>query len=75
MKPPQKLKRLLRMQIVREVHQGQQLVKIFGYIYPKKEETANCKFTSFFRQVVIVNEKDKTTLETVLLRLLSGKNL
>lgn len=36
MKPPQKLKRIFRLKIAKENVQGQQLLKIFGYIYPKK---------------------------------------
>ena len=39
MKPPQKLKRILRVKVVKENSQGQEILKIFGYIYPKKEET------------------------------------
>ena len=65
MKPPQKLKRILRVKIVKDNSQGQEILKIFGYIYPKKEETNSCKFTSFFRQVSLVSEKDKVTLESV----------
>jgi hypothetical protein len=62
MKPPQKLKRILRVKVVKENSQGQEILKIFGYIYPKKEETSSCRFTSFFRQVSLVSEKDKVTL-------------
>jgi hypothetical protein len=62
MKPPQKLKRLLRVKVTREEGQGQQLLKIFGCLYPKTEEGANLKFTSFFRQATIINEKDKAIL-------------
>jgi hypothetical protein len=62
MKPPQKLKRLLRVKVARNTEQGQELLKVFGYIYPRREETAACRFTSFFRQMTLVSEKDKTTL-------------
>lgn len=74
MKPPQKLKRLLRVKVARATEQGQELLKVFGYLYPRREETAACRFTSFFRQVTLVSEKDKTTLETVPLRPFSGKS-
>jgi hypothetical protein len=60
MKPPQKLKRLLRVKVTRDTLQGQPTLKLFGYLYPRKEETASCKFTSFFRQVAIINERDKS---------------
>lgn len=74
MKPPQKLKRLLRVKVARSTEQGQELLKVFGYIYPRREETAACRFTSFFRQMTLVSEKDKTTLETVPLSSFSGKS-
>jgi hypothetical protein len=74
MKPPQKIKRLLRTSIVRENIMGQPSIKLFGYVYPKKEETGVCKFTSFFRQIMVVNEKDKSTIETVDIKVFSGKN-
>lgn len=62
------------MSIVRENIMGQPSIKLFGYVYPKKEETAACKFTSFFRQIMVVNEKDKSTIETVDIKVFSGKN-
>ncbi len=62
------------MTVVRENTMGQPSIKLFGYIYPKKEETAACKFTSFFRQITVVNEKDKSTIETVDMSVFSGKN-
>jgi hypothetical protein len=62
MKPPQKLKRLLRVKLVREGQPGQQLLKLYGYIYPRREETAACKLTSFFRQLTLVNDRDKALL-------------
>ena len=65
MKPPQKLKRILRVKAVKENSQGQEILKIFGYIYPKKEQTNICKFTSFFRQISLVSDRDKVTLESV----------
>jgi len=74
MKPPQKLKRLLRVKVARSIEQGQEQLKIFGYLYPRREETSAVKFTSFFRQVNLVSEKDKSTLETVSHGLNSGKN-
>jgi hypothetical protein len=74
MKPPQKLRRILRVKVARENVQGQELLKIFGYIFPRKEETSNCKFTSFFRQITLLNEKDKAILETVNQLLLSGRS-
>lgn len=74
MKPPQKLKRILRVKVAKENVQGQELLKIFGYIFPRKEETSTCKFTAFFKQIVLVNEKDKATLETVHIATLSGRN-
>ena len=74
MKPPQKLKRLLRVKVARSIEQGQEQLKIFGYLYPRREETAAVKFTSFFRQVTLVSEKDKSTLETVSYDLNSGKS-
>jgi len=74
MKPAQKLRRLLRMKVTREFLQGQQTIKLYGYIHPKKEETASTKFTSFFRQITVVNEKDKSTIETVTVCSLSGRN-
>lgn len=74
MKPPQKLKRILRVRVAKENVQGQELLKIYGYVFPRKEETAGCRFTSFFRQVVLVNEKDKATLETVSIATLSGRS-
>ncbi len=36
MKPPQKLKRILRVKVGKENVQGQELLKIFGYIFPRK---------------------------------------
>jgi hypothetical protein len=75
MKPAQKIKRLLRMMVVRENNSGQQSIKMFGYIHPKKEETSGCKFTSFFRQITVVNARDKSVIETVNRHLSSGKNL
>ena len=74
MKPPQKLKRLLRVKVARENAQGQELLKIFGYVFPRREETAGCRFTSFFRQIALVNEKDKATLETVSIAIRSGRS-
>lgn len=74
MKPSQKLKRILRVKVAKENVQGQEILKIFGYIFPRKEETNNSKFTSFFKQVTLVNEKDKATLETVRVLLFSGKS-
>lgn len=74
MKPPQKLKRILRVKVARSTEQGQELLKVFGYIYPRREETAACRFTSFFRQMTLVSEKDKTTLETVPLSPFSGRS-
>lgn len=74
MKPPQKLKRILRVKVARSTEQGQELLKVFGYIYPRREETATCRFTSFFRQMTLVSEKDKTTLETVPLSPFSGRS-
>ena len=65
MKPTQKIKRLLRMKICRDNLNGQSAIKLFGYIHPKKEETAGCKFTSFFRQITVTNEKDKSIVESV----------
>lgn len=65
MKPPQKLKRILRVKVAKENAQGQELLKVFGYVFPRKEESGSCKFTAFFKQIVLVNEKDKATLETV----------
>lgn len=62
MKPPQKLKRLLRVKVARSNEQGQELLKIFGYLYPRREETASCRFTSFFRQVTLISDRDKTAL-------------
>ena len=69
MKPPQKIKRVLRAQVLRETSQGQQTIKVFGHIHPKKEETSGCKFTSFFRQISVANEKDKTIIESVSIKL------
>lgn len=74
MKPPQKLKRLLRVKVARSTEQGQEMLKVFGYIYPRREETTACRFTSFFRQMTLISEKDKTTLETVLLSPFSGRS-
>ena len=48
MKPAKKLKRLLRINVIREAG----LIKIFGGLYPNKENSVNSpKFTSFFRQI------------------------
>lgn len=64
MRPAQKLKRLLRVHVVRE-EQAQPILKIFGALYPRREETAGIKFTSFFREISYVYERDKTVLENV----------
>ena len=74
MKPTQKIKRLLRIKIARDTIQGQSAIKMFGYIHPKKEETSGCKFTSFFRQISVNNEKDKSIVESVRFEIFSGKN-
>lgn len=74
MKPPQKLKRLLRVKLLREGQPGQQLLKLYGYIYPRREETAACKLTSFFRQLTLVNDRDKALLENVILVRVSGRS-
>lgn len=66
MKPAQKLKRLLRMKVSREFVQGQQTIRLCGYVHPRKEETATAKFTSFFRQLTVINDRDKSTIETVI---------
>ena len=36
MKPTQKIKRLLRMKVTKDSIQKQGVIKMFGYIYPKK---------------------------------------
>ena len=65
MKPAQKIKRLLRVKVIKLEIDGQAAIKMFGYIHPKKEETSGCKFTSFFRQIIISNDKDKSNIEAV----------
>ena len=55
MKPPMKLKRLLRVKMVREQHVGHQTVKVYGHMHPKKEENVGIKMTSFFRHLTVFN--------------------
>ena len=55
MKPPLKLRRLLRLKAVREQGQGHQTLKVFGHLHPKNEEHANIKMTSFFRMLTVLN--------------------
>ena len=73
MKPPQKIKRLLRVMVCRQGSEGQ-AIKLFGQLFPRREETMGCRFTSFFRQIAVLNEKDRSTIETVKRSLLSGKS-
>jgi hypothetical protein len=74
MKPCPKIKRLLRVKVARDLLLGQPTIKVFGYIHPRREETASCKLTSFFRQIAVLNEKDKSTIEAVSTPLPSGRS-
>ena len=65
MKPAQKIKRLLRVMVVRQGSEGQPTIKMFGQLFPRKEEATGCRFTSFFRQISVLNEKDRSTIESV----------
>jgi hypothetical protein len=54
-KPVQKLKRVLRVYVMYEKKEAEDILKIFGHLYPPSQRNTTVlalpKFTSFFKQI------------------------
>lgn len=66
-KPPKKIKRLLRVRLLHEKHTKENILKIIGAIEPPEENKNSLKFTSFVRQVAFSYSGESQPFEVVLL--------
>lgn len=68
-KPPQKLKRVLRVYALYEKQESEDILRLFGQMQPNKQKQDSFneppKFTSFFKQISFVLGNESQPFESV----------
>ena len=75
LKPSQKLKRILRVYLIYQKQEDQDVLKVFGHMYPNQSVSGSPKFTCFFKQVSFFFQGETQPFETVFIKnYYSGKS-
>lgn len=75
LKPSQKLKRILRVYLTYQKQENQDVLKVFGHMYPNQNVAGTPKFTCFFKQVSFFFQGETQPFETVFIKIYySGKS-